>query len=55
MQLEQPDYYLYNTRLPLKWQEDFPSCDPIYSVTRQGVPLTTVKDCTANKVESSPT
>ena len=51
MKLEQSDYYLSHSRY--KWQENFPGCDiPVYSVTRKGVPLTTVKDCTANKVES---
>ncbi|NEP45372.1 MAG: hypothetical protein F6K35_41595, partial [Okeania sp. SIO2H7] len=50
MKLEQPDYYLYFYRF--KYEENFPSCDPVYSVTRKGVPLTTVKDCTANTDES---
>ena len=53
MKLEEPDYYLYNTRFSFKWHEFFPSCDVVHVVTRKGVPLTTVKDCQVRSVESN--
>ena len=47
MGLNQPDYYLYLAIHRWQYQEKFPECPIVHSVTRQGVPLAMVKQCNA--------